>query len=185
MADLVHLEINNMKYLFTGAQGTGKTTVMNQLSTSMPTVQGITRKLIADGIQVNYAGSSNSQKVIFDAYYEALNKDTDYISERSLIDVLAYTNYLYDNNKCTYDELAREALLAEEWYKHNECMYIYFPIEFDIVYDGVRSMNKTYQKKIDDYIKQYLNKLNLVYITVHGTVEERVEQISKLIDITG
>ena len=46
MEDSVIQEKSNMKVLFTGAQGTGKTSVMEALPDTWPKIQGVTRKCI-------------------------------------------------------------------------------------------------------------------------------------------
>ena len=62
-----------------------------------------------------------------------------------------------------------------------DIVYIYFPIEFEVVNDGVRSVDTEYQKVIDAYIKSSLDALKINYLTVHGTPEERYNQIMNFI----
>jgi hypothetical protein len=68
---------------------------------------------------------------------------------------------------------------------NKDAVYVYFPIEFEIVSDGTRSLDKEFQKEIDDIIHEILEELKTrygtKYITVSGSVEERVKQIEKLL----
>ena len=54
---------------------------------------------------------------------------------------------------------------------------MYIPIEFPIEEDGVRDADPTNQEKMDFLIKNLLDTSGVKYITVTGTVEERVKQI--------
>jgi hypothetical protein len=69
--------------------------------------------------------------------------------------------------------------------KNPDAVYVYFPIEFEIVSDGTRSIDKEFQNEIDCIIHEILEELKTrygtKYITVSGSVEERVKQIEKLL----
>ena len=54
-------------------------------------------------------------------------------------------------------------------------MYFYIPIEFEVEYDGFRSMNEDFRKEIDKNIKDLLDGMGIDYIELRGTVEERLE----------
>jgi hypothetical protein len=54
---------------------------------------------------------------------------------------------------------------------------VYVPIEFEIEDDNFRNIDKDFQAKIDFLTKNILDTTNVPYITVTGTVEERVKQV--------
>ena len=168
-----------MKALFTGAQGTGKTSVMDVLPVTWPKIKGVTRKCIADNsLEINMNSTDRSQKAIFDAYEQQFKSHKHFISERSLFDVYAFTTYQYNKGKCSQELLDEQREKVKEFIvKNRDSLYIYFPIEFEIQADGQRSTDKEYQKQIDMMIKNYLDTFGVHYITIHGTVEERVNQI--------
>ena len=91
------------KYYFTGAQGTGKTTLLNKVKVFYPDyifITEIVRNLNkTKNIKINELGDETSQIIIFNTYLEILLTQDMYISDRSLIDVVSYTKYLADNNK--------------------------------------------------------------------------------------
>lgn len=174
-----------MKIIFTGAQGTGKTSVMDALPDNFNKIRGVTRNVIKEkNLTINEYSDNASQKHIFDAYEHQLTSADNYIAERGLIDVYAYTMSRVKAGKCS-PTLAETQLSKIEGFNHKnpEAIYIYFPIEFDIVEDGVRSMNKEFQKEIDEIIHKALLETGCNYFSVSGTVEQRVSQILNIIDI--
>ena len=83
------------KLVFTGAQGTGKTTMLNIFKDKFDVViTEVVRNLSKQGVKVNELGDYEGQKRIFDEYLKLLNNDKSFISDRCLIDVLTYTKYL-------------------------------------------------------------------------------------------
>ena len=60
--------------------------------------------------------------------------------------------------------------------------FIYFPIEFESVDDGVRSVNEEWRRKIDERFKLELEKsARVAYLTVSGSPMQRVDQILNFI----
>jgi hypothetical protein len=58
--------------------------------------------------------------------------------------------------------------------------FIYFPIEFKSVDDGVRSIDEEWRAKIDNQFKSNLEAIKNLggdYLTVTGSPKQRVEQI--------
>jgi predicted ATPase len=174
-----------MKIIFTGAQGTGKTSVMDALPDTFNKIRGITRNIIKEKkLTVNEYSDNASQTHIFNAYEHQLVSTDNYIAERGLIDVYAYTMSRVKAGKCSQTIAETQLSKIEKFNTKNpDVIYIYFPIEFDIVEDGVRSMNKDFQKEIDEIIHTTLLKTGCNYFSVSGTVEQRVSQILNIIDI--
>ena len=176
-----------MKIIFTGAQGTGKTSVMDALPDSLHKIKGITRKVITEkNLTINEYSDNCSQKHIFDAYERELTVNDNYIAERGLIDVLAYSISRMSVGKCSETLIETQfEHLRKFSAKNPDVVYVYFPIEFEIVSDGTRSIDKEFQKEIDGIIHEILQSLKKWYgtnfITVSGSVEERVKQIEKLL----
>jgi hypothetical protein len=55
--------------------------------------------------------------------------------------------------------------------------YVYFPIEFDSVDDGVRSVNEDWREKVDGLFQDVLEGVRQPYLTITGSPMQRVEQI--------
>ena len=177
-----------MRIEFVGAQGTGKSSVADRLKElGIPIIDGVVRNLVkTQNIHINEKGNATSQNAIFYNYKHILDEYADYISTRSLIDVVAYTQYLYIHSNEDPD-LLNEVLdqihyIREHKYANTDVVYIYFPIEFELKSDGTRSVDKNYQKEIDKLIKQLLGSLNIKYYTISGSVEERVKFVEDLIE---
>jgi hypothetical protein len=66
----------------------------------------------------------------------------------------------------------------QKFHKDNpDILVVYVPIEFELAEDGLRSADPGEQAAIDFMIKNILDTAGIEYITVTGTVEERVAQI--------
>ena len=59
-----------------------------------------------------------------------------------------------------------------------DVLLVYVPVEFGPEDDGERSIDPDFQLKIDFLIKNILDTSKIPYITVSGTVEERLAQIN-------
>lgn len=173
-----------MKYILCGTQGTGKTSVLKHFDGKMNTITEVVRNLVKDEhIPVNEQGTEHGQRRIFDTYYEILSKtEAPYISDRGLVDVLAYTCYNMkdkgEKGEKFMDELMERFVHFQE--VNPDVVYFYVPIEFDVVWDGFRSMDEDFRKEIDKNIKDLLDAMNVDYIELRGTVEERLEIIENV-----
>ena len=176
--------------ILTGAQGTGKTTVLNMFkeNTDYNVITEVVRNLSKKGIKINEQGNEEGQKTIFNCYLDTFNEHqndlcSNWISDRGLTDVLSYSYYHYTKGDLSLDEMNWEIYQLCKFNKSNpNILYVYFPIEFDVVDDGVRSIDPEYRKNIDSYIKKILDLAHINYITVTGTPQERYDYIMKHAD---
>ena len=176
-----------MKICLLGAQGTGKSTLANLFRGEYKIIDNIVRDIIKKGGKSNQDGDLETQMRIFTEYMNALS-DNDYISTRSVIDVLAYTMYLNLYKRDHHDDLAvyYQADRIKRWLKENPDVVIcYIPIEFDIEDDGVRSINKEYQSEIDQLMRYLFNILDIKHkYTITGNLDERKQQLAKIIEMS-
>ena len=172
-----------MKILLTGTQSTGKSTVLKEFENDgWDVITEVVRNLSKEGIKINEMGDEEGQMKIFDTYKELLNGNKIYISDRGLTDVAAYTWYLVCKGKVHPSILWKQLEDIDDFFENNrDVLVCYFPIEFPVVDDGVRSVDEEFRKQIDNYIKDILDTREIPYITVTGTVEERVNQIKNSI----
>lgn len=167
---------------FTGAQGTGKTTLLPYVGEEgFWPITGIVRNLNKSGNEINKQGTGESQQNIFDEYCKVF-RDTSHlpfrVSDRSLIDVVAYTKYLYDNGRADEITFEDQLIMTKRWFEqHPNAIVCYFPIEFEVVEDGLRSVDEDYRKTIDENIRWILNELKLDYYIIEGSIEERIDLI--------
>lgn len=173
------------RIILTGAQGTGKTTLMNALAEDgTRTISQVDRKVAAEnGWGLSENTTSECQKAIYAAIKKELSSKKDYISDRSLSCVAAYT---FDKavQGTIEKELADKQYMGFLKFMHDnpDVILVYVPIEFPIEGDGLRSEDSAYQANIDFLIKGILETTEVPFITVTGTVEERKAQVEAEIE---
>ena len=185
-------------FSFIGAQGVGKTTILNEIikeHKDMNVITNVVRDLCEDKrIKINKKGNSEAQQIIFDVlktkYIDYLfnlsyeEVDEGCISDRSLIDVVAYTKYLYDHKKINKTIYELQLCSLKDWVYFNSFsfVYIYIPIEFPAVDDGVRDVDEKYRREIDENIKWILQECGIDYYILEGSIEERAEMMKNIIE---
>lgn len=179
------------RIILTGAHGTGKTTVLNMFEKAgWSVITEVVRRLNKDaGVKINEDGDSSGQHVIFDTYKELLQQDK-YVSDRGLTDVIAYTKYLCDTGKLDHSLFEEQLDTFKKFHDENpDILYCFFPIEFDIEDDNVRSTAKDFQKRISDNIRWIISEVGMTsnkgidFITVSGTPEKRFQTIIEAIEL--
>ena len=178
------------QYNFTGSSGTGKTTLLNLMRTFLPDYEfktEVVRNLVKEkGIKINEQGTRETQEMVFMAYLDflILNKDKPYVSDRCIIDPLAYTMMHVNARDIPREVLEYQWDITRTMVKNGYLSKVYyFPIEFANVHDGVRSDDENYRKETDAAIRGILEGLKMHYpdkfdyVTVHGTPTERVNQV--------
>lgn len=97
-----------------------------------------------------------------------------FVSDRSVIDFLAYANTF-----CSSLALEELKQTAEEHIKnHPYDIIFYTPIEFPMEKDWVRYEDETYREIIDWLIKKYLERYGVNYIILSWSIEERMNIIN-------
>ena len=174
------------RIIFTGAQGTGKTTILNEMKDrGYNVITEVVRNLSKKGVKINKDGDEKGQEKIFKEYEKLLSEKNfnGYISDRGLIDVVAYTVYLARNGKVSEEFANKQLKKLHKFIINNpDIFYCYFPIEFPVVDDGVRDMDEKFRSEINDIIINILGVMGIKFVKICGTVEERMRKINKLID---
>lgn len=168
------------KICFTGAQGTGKTTILQEMKDmDYPVITEVVRKLRkSHGISINTNGNNDSQTLIFQTYLKAFQESEGFVSDRGLTDVLAYTMDGVRDGSVGLELMEEQMKTLHDFTQsHPEVAYVYFPIEFPVVDDGVRSLDEEYRARISENIRIILETLHIPYLEVHGSPRERLDQI--------
>ena len=111
-------------------------------------------------------------QLFMEKYYSIVNDG--FVSDRSVLDVLAYSSYLLWEDSLAYLMLKK---IVAHTIQYDKVYYI--PIEFPLVTDWVRFEWEQFQREIDDKIKELANEFGIELIEVRGTVEERKNFILK------
>lgn len=162
-----------------GASSVGKTTVYELLKNELPEFafkNESTRTVVKYGFPINEQGTSETQLAISSFHLEALLEPKDIILDRCYLDLLVYSGNMKNLSDSAYTYILDTWLRVINNYTH----FIYFPIEFNSVDDGVRSVNEEWRTKIDAEFKHHLVAIKSLggdYLTVSGSPKQRVEQI--------
>lgn len=167
------------RIVLTGAQGTGKTTLMNALAKDGTQTLSIAREhAIASGWSPETGSSEEYQNTLFNALYKSVSSKKNYISDRGLTCVAAYTFNGVLNGIIDKDIADKQYIKTEKFHRNNpDILIVYCPIEFELSADGLRDTDIETQHRLDFFIKNMLDTMNIPYITVTGSVEERVAQV--------
>ena len=105
-----------MKIMFTGTQGTGKTSLINELDTNLYKYTNGIRSLVKK-YKLEHSENSNekTQTKIFNNYKKYVKEHDDFISDRSLIDVFAHTAHLYKHFKVSEEYLLQQEKLLKNF----------------------------------------------------------------------
>jgi nicotinamide riboside kinase len=165
-----------------GSSSTGKSTIFELLKTKLSNytfVSESTRKVKSYGYDINEQGDDTTQLAILSFHLKTLLEPGHLALDRGMLDVLVYSENLRDIQKRTISYIEDTFKYVKDEYTH----VVYFPIEFDAVDDGVRSVNEEWRREVDNKFKQYLDKYYPEeYLTVTGSPMQRLKQILAFIN---
>jgi len=165
-----------------GTSSTGKTTVFellqNRLEPEYSFVNESTRTVASYGFPINEDGTDLTQLAISSFHLRALTIPKDLILDRCYLDLSVYSSLIEGISDQTYRFIQHTWEQVKYVYTH----YIYFPIEFKSVDDGVRSVNEDWRNTVDREFHLRLRGMGVDFLTVSGSPKERVKQILNFID---
>lgn len=177
---------------FTGAQSTGKSTLLKALQID-PAFKDwkfeaeITRSLKEKyKLSINEHGDDFTQIVTIHSHIDTYlrNLSNDAVFDRCAADAMIYTFYQYYTKGDISKELCEyaEFIFKKLYYKYDIIFYTdpNVPIEDD----GVRSTDISFRNKIIELFEGLLFKdfPNKNVVRVHGTVEERLQIIKREVE---
>lgn len=174
-----------MKIAFTGAQSTGKTTLLNMLREKEQLkdyifYDNITRSIQDEGYSINRNSCAATQYRIAKAHQDICNTE-NFIADRSMIDCYVYSLYLFNQGKLKEDEKLDLYLKMLDLVGKYDYIFYIRP-EFEPVADGVRDVDREFVSDIAKLFEDVINDLidkplgsNIILIT--GTPEERIQQV--------
>jgi len=167
-----------MKIAVIGSHGTGKTTICKQLSKLFKL--NYIPDVVPDAYKLNFTINENtppeSQFWILTKQIELeRNTPTPWIMEKSLWD-----NYIYASFSIN-DKHALKVIQKIIDANANYDLVFYCPIEFPLVDDSLRSLDKKFQKNIDKKFRKFLKTKKIKYHQLTGDKSQRLNQAKKIL----
>jgi|TARA_R110000851_G_scaffold176256_1_gene322855 dephospho-CoA kinase len=178
---------------FTGAQSTGKTTLLNLIrdkNYDFNYVDEVTRRIKREyNLPINESGGDITQSMIMADHIANVYKKGDHdvtVLDRCAVDGVVYTQWLYNNGQVKKATLDHAKLIFEMLIEEYDAIFITSPVDVELVDDGERSTNIEFREDIQSLFDMYIghlmvdNKDENVFV-VAGTVEERMNYIQKVL----
>ena len=174
---------------FTGAQSTGKSTLLNECSKDgrfnhynfVPEItRGLKKKY---NLTINENGDEYTQLFCINSHLENYlsHKDDKVVLDRCALDALVYTTYQYHTGKVSEWVLEYATNLFESL-KDKYDIIFYTEADIDLVEDGERSSSNEFRDTIVNLFEEAIDHYNLKVVRLKGTVEERMVTIYKTLD---
>ena len=174
-----------MKIAISGAQSTGKTTLINELKKNYQFTfkTEITRELAAKGYLINELGTDETQLAIMNSHKERLQIEEDVVYDRCALDGVVYTHYLFLHNKVSKETLDITVKMFKDMINQYDIIF-YIEPEFEIEDDGQRSNSKEFRDEIVLLFDKYISEYSISIQKLTGTVAERVIQFQNALEET-
>lgn len=164
-----------------GSFSTGKTTLAEAATEplDLPLLPEVAREVAAMGFQLDKDATPEVETLIFLRQYANEMSHSDFVGDRSLLDVMAYAGWVLDNQERRREfALWEECLRVAEYRLRSQYTHIfYLPVEFPIVPDGLRPLDPEFQADIDRRMVSLLERYGLRYETLTGGVDERLSKL--------
>ena len=175
---------------FTGAQSSGKTTLLREFleSNAWGSVDEVTRRIRRGGFEINDDGSNynDTQLAIFADHIQNLftysGKDMNNILDRCIVDGFVYTRYFRIQGKVNefVDKMFSYAL--GRYIEKYDCIFYTNPYDVPLINDGERSMSETVRSQIIKlYEELILGRYPNIY-ALEGSVESRYNKMIEIIE---
>ena len=175
-----------MRIGITGAQSVGKTTLLNALRSEKlfkdyVICDEVTRRVKSYGLPINEEGNDNTQRLIMNEHIVNVFMNGNMLTDRTALDGLVYSTYLYKNNKINTSTMTYiKEVFNKVWYSYDYVFYL--EPEFEIIDDGVRSINKQFRDEIAELFETTIEKKELSMHRVKGSVRNRVSTIIEYLE---
>jgi len=190
-----------MIFSFTGAQSTGKTTLLEHLKCknlgkySLEFIPEVTRLVKREyEVPINEGGDDMTQILIMTEHIRNIYKGradnlirgVNKILDRCALDGIVYSHYLLDKgmiSRTTYDACD---LIYRKLRNEYDVIFYTSPKDVELVDDGERSVDKHFREDIiglfDMYLQYSIIEKGPRVVYLEGTVEERLETIKSTLD---
>jgi nicotinamide riboside kinase len=177
---------------FTGAQSSGKTTLLDHWSdctNHWNVVPEVTRKLKRQGFEINDSSDNYTDTQIailtdhLNNIFSYTNTDMDTILDRCIVDGFIYTRYFRMEGKV--DEFTDRifSYMLNKYISKYDYIFYTSPYDVALINDGERSMSESFRNKIIRlYEELILDKCRYPNVFVlEGSVESRYNKMVEII----
>jgi predicted ATPase len=182
----------NYKAAISGVHSQGKTTLMDALKQNavlsdlrFSFLSGVARS-VGKYLPINEGGTLLTQYMVLSKHVEASLQPGRWLTDRSVLDVIAYTKYHYEQGDIARDDFLTLQKVAYTCIAHYNRIFYIVP-ELPVVDDGTRSTDINYfddmKINFEYYVKeiQEQDALNKI-VFVKGSVKERTAIIESKIE---
>ena len=177
---------------FTGAQSTGKTTLLKAVKLDerfrkFSFIDEVTRLVKKKyNLSINEEGDDLTQLAILSTHLDnyLTFRGKDVVLDRCILDGLVYTAYLNNIGKVK-DEVAEYAELLTNTLINKIDIIFYTEPDIPLVDDGERSIDVEFRNKIIDLFEEAIDHYKLNVVRLRGSVDNRLELIYNIIDNYG
>lgn len=182
-----------MKIYVTGAHSSGKTTLARYVSEKykLPMLTEVARAILSekelniDSLRYNLDVVDDYQTSVFKRQLEEEQKVSDFVSDRSLLDCLAYTA---QHSRCLYNLINSPEVgpYIDSLRAPDSVIFYVRPSKATLKSDGIReTINWDGIVAIDSYIKFMLCMWNLPYFQINmDNMQERVGLIDSVLSLS-
>ena len=181
---------------FTGAQSTGKTTLLNSIKDFNPyldSIDEVTRRIKREyNLPINEDGGDITQTMIMSDHIANIFRkyDSDVIFDRCALDGVVYTQWLYNKGKVSKEVLQWAKKIYNTLIDKYDAIFVTRPEDVPLVDDGERSVDIDFREEIIDIFNMYIDDIKIYsrevnLFVVEGSVEERMKYIKNILEVKG
>ena len=185
-----------MIFSFTGAQCTGKTTLLKHLYKEngdypfvfIPEVTRLVKREY--NMPINESGGDLTQMLIMTEHVRNIFRDrADYIVrgihqifERCALDGIVYSYYLLNEGKISRSTFDACELIWKKLKDRYDVIFYTSPDDVKLVDDGERSIDIKFRENIINLFNMYMESYKGEIVTLRGSVKERLKSIKETLE---
>src|SRR5688572_13218233 len=161
--------MTNRRIAIVGSFSTGKTTLAEAAAPKLglPLLPEVAREIVSLGFKLDRDATVEAETLIFLRQYYNEITHASFVGDRSLIDSLAYAEWVLSHQERRKEFALWDACLdlAKHSLRSAYTHVFYLPVEFPIVPDGLRPMDPEFQADIDGRIRRLLDTHDIGFET--------------------
>lgn len=170
---------------FTGAQSTGKSTLLNRMARDeyfrkCSFVKEVTRKVASKGLNINAHGDDTTQLFILSEHlYNHHAVEKCMVLDRCIIDGYIYTRWLFEQGSVSEWVYKHACQLYNLLVKRLDVVFYTHPDDVPLEDDGVRSVDTQFRNDIIQLYNDHIHtrQMPTEFVVLKGDVNTRMNTI--------